>query len=89
MTKEFYWASDKICHYVSREVNMDDIVQKRMTAEVEGDVGIWHESYLLKNNNYECVYNNMPVFGLAKATNHIPVTKKNKSARDRLNAKIT
>ncbi|MEE8288037.1 MAG: DUF4188 domain-containing protein, partial [Nitrosomonadaceae bacterium] len=54
-----------------------------------GDVGIWHESYLLKNKNYECLYNNMPVFGLAKATNHIPVTEKIKSARDRLNAEIT
>ena len=54
-----------------------------------GDVGIWHESYLLKNKNYECLYNNMPVFGLAKATNHIPVTEKIKSARDRLNTEIT
>jgi Domain of unknown function (DUF4188) len=31
-----------------------------------GDVGIWHETYIVKAGNYECVYNNMPRFGLAK-----------------------
>ena len=49
-----------------------------------GDVGIWHETYLSQKGNYECVYNNMPKFGLAKAGNHIPATGKFKSARDRV-----
>jgi hypothetical protein len=32
-----------------------------------GDVGIWHETYLLSSSKYECVYGNMPAFGLGKA----------------------
>ena len=34
----------------------------------DGDIGIWHESYLIKEGCYEAVYKNMPIFGLGKAT---------------------
>ena len=49
-----------------------------------GDVGIWHETYLVREAAYECVYNNMPRFGLAKAGDHIPATGKKESAMGRL-----
>ncbi len=52
-----------------------------------GDVGIWHETYLSKTGSYECVYNNMPRFGLAKAANSVPATGKYQSANDRINQK--
>jgi Domain of unknown function (DUF4188) len=32
-----------------------------------GDVGIWHETYKSRPGDYESVYVNMPLFGLAKA----------------------
>ncbi|WP_374654700.1 DUF4188 domain-containing protein [Phenylobacterium sp.] len=32
-----------------------------------GDVGIWHETYVVKAGAYENVYNNMPAFGLGAA----------------------
>jgi Domain of unknown function (DUF4188) len=32
-----------------------------------GDVGIWHETYLAHPGDYETVYLNMPAFGLGKA----------------------
>ncbi|HKU42334.1 MAG TPA: DUF4188 domain-containing protein [Polyangiales bacterium] len=32
------------------------------------NVGIWHETYLIKAGNYECIYNNMPPFGLARVS---------------------
>jgi len=35
---------------------------------MKGDVGIWHETYPVRPGDYETVYVNMPVFGLAKAT---------------------
>jgi len=34
-----------------------------------GDVGIWHETYLIEPGQYESVYNNMPAFGLGAAGN--------------------
>jgi hypothetical protein len=32
-----------------------------------GDVGIWHETYLIQPGQYESVYNNMPRWGLGAA----------------------
>ncbi len=48
------------------------------------DIGIWHETYLVKPESFECIYNNMPKFGLAKATSIVPATGGWKNARDRL-----
>jgi hypothetical protein len=49
-----------------------------------GDVGIWHETYLVRAGQYECIYNNMPPFGLAKATAWEPASGKKVSAPARL-----
>lgn len=49
-----------------------------------GDVGIWHETFLVREGAYECVYNNMPRFGLAKAGEHIPATGKRQTAAGRM-----
>jgi hypothetical protein len=38
-----------------------------------GDVGVWHETYVVPASGVESVYNGMPQFGLAKATSHVPV----------------
>ncbi len=50
----------------------------------DGTVGIWHETYLIKPGHYEAVYGNMPVFGLAKATQHVPAVGRRMTARQRL-----
>ena len=52
-----------------------------------GDVGIWHETYKVKAGEYECVYNNMPKFGLGKAGELIPAIGKREYAADRMSAK--
>ena len=49
-----------------------------------GDVGIWHETYRVRPGDYECVYNNMPAFGLAKATVAVPVAGALDSAGGRM-----
>lgn len=50
----------------------------------DGTVGIYHETYLVKAGQYEAVYGNMPLFGLAAATQHIPAVGKRETARRRL-----
>lgn len=47
-----------------------------------GDVGIWHESYLVKAGQYETLYGNMPQFGLAatRDAKHVPVARKGENA---------
>lgn len=56
-----------------------------------GDVGIWHETYLIPKGNHESVYNNMPRFGLGKAGELIPAVGNYHHAKDRIAAerKIT
>ena len=49
-----------------------------------GDVGFWHETYVIEPGGYECVYGNMPRFGLAAAGQHVPVSSKGETAADRL-----
>jgi hypothetical protein len=49
-----------------------------------GDVGIWHEAYRVRPGDYECVYNNMPPFGLARATHTVPAQGRLESARGRM-----
>jgi hypothetical protein len=55
---------------------------RRVAAD--GTVGIWHETYLVQAGQYECVYGNMPRFGLAMACNHVPATGSRETARRRL-----
>jgi hypothetical protein len=53
-------------------------------TQVAGDVGIWHETYLVANGRHETIYANMPLFGLAKAGAHVPVATRGDSAAQRL-----
>ena len=34
--------------------------------ESRGDVGIWHETYLVRAGNYEAIYSGMPRWGLGR-----------------------
>lgn len=49
-----------------------------------GDVGVWHEAYRVRPGEFETVYNNMPPFGLARATAAVPATGARETARGRL-----
>jgi hypothetical protein len=51
-----------------------------------GDVGIWHETYKVRADEYEAIYGNMPVIGLAAATSHVPVGSTGQSAARRIGA---
>ena len=48
-----------------------------------GDVGIWHETYLVPAGGYECVYNNMPPKGLGEATRLVPAAGRRATAAGR------
>ena len=49
-----------------------------------GDVGIWHETYRVHAGEYECVYNNMPKYGLGKIGELVPAIGKKESAAQRI-----
>lgn len=48
-----------------------------------GDVGIWHETYLVPAGGYECVYNNMPPTGLGAATRLVAASGRKATAASR------
>ncbi|SDO03700.1 DUF4188 domain-containing protein [Halobacillus sp. SY10] len=50
-------------------------------------VGIFHETYKVKDGAHEVIYGNMPLFGLAKAYQHVPVLPNTASAKQRLRKK--
>lgn len=49
-----------------------------------GDIGIWHETYCVRANEYECVYNNMPAYGLARVAALVDASGNRQTARGRL-----
>jgi hypothetical protein len=49
-----------------------------------GSVGIFHETYLVKEGAYEAVYANMPAFGLASAGEMVPAVGRMQSAKSRI-----
>jgi hypothetical protein len=59
------------------------------TARASGAVGIWHETYQVRDGRYEAIYGNMPRTGLALAAGHVPLTAKGRSAARRIGATRT
>ena len=50
----------------------------------DGSVGIWHETYEVAASRYECVYANMPLWGMARAGEQVPATGRRQGAKDRM-----
>jgi hypothetical protein len=72
------WARDK------RERHLPAWLAFVRRIGLGGDVGIWHETYRITPGNHETIYVNMPMFGLAKATQAVPITSRTDSARARM-----
>ena len=49
-----------------------------------GDVGVWHETYVVKKGAFESVYVNMPEFGLGRVAGTLPAMGKRATAEGRL-----
>jgi hypothetical protein len=49
-----------------------------------GDVGIWHETYVVPRGNFESIYVNMPRFGLGSVTDLVPARGHKSTAAERL-----
>lgn len=50
----------------------------------DGTVGIWHETYQVAEGKYECIYANMPRFGLAQVGTHEEATGHLRDAASRM-----
>jgi hypothetical protein len=54
----------------------------------DGDVGIWHETYLVSPGRYEAIYGGMPVFGLGAAGRLMDAVGAKQEARQRMKAPL-
>lgn len=82
-----YWRSFEHLHRYAIDADKLHLpAWKRFNQVVKsnGDVGIWHETFLVQAGAYEAVYNNMPRYGLANAGEFIPAAGRYKSAKGRL-----
>lgn len=82
-----YWRSFEALEEFARnpaDPHLEAWKHFRKAVGDNGDVGIWHETYLIRAGEYEAIYGNMPRFGLSKAVDHLPITPSTKTARQRL-----
>ena len=82
-----YWRSFDLLHAYASDKSLAHLpawrnFNRRIASN--GDVGIWHETYLVKDGAHESVYNNMPRWGLSVAGTHVPAEGSRRSARGRL-----
>lgn len=87
-----YWRSfEHLEAYATSKENEHLPAWKSFNQSVgrsRGDVGIWHETYLVRSGEYECVYSGMPQFGLGRVGNHVPIVSSRESASSRLDSEF-
>jgi hypothetical protein len=82
-----YWRSFELLHAYAhaREANhLPAWAEFNRRVGTDGSVGIWHETYIVAQGQFESIYANMPRFSLAGAVNHVSVTGRLDSARGRI-----
>lgn len=92
----FFWRGIALLQYWRSFEDLERFARSRDEPHLEawrrfnrlvgadGSVGIWHETYLVPAGQHEAVYGNMPVFGLAAASSHVPAVGRRETARRRI-----
>jgi hypothetical protein len=85
-----YWRSfedlEKFARYPS-DLHLGAWRNFNQAIGADGNVGIWHETYLIEPNKFEVFYGNMPKFGLGAAMEHVQAVGRRETARMRLGSK--
>ena len=86
MVQEYWESFDKLLAYAHDRSgqHFPAWAAFNRTIGTDGSVGIWHETFLIEPGKSECVYVNMPAFGLAAATEHVKAEGRLAAAKDRM-----
>lgn len=87
-----YWRSFDALEAYARNVDARHLPAWQAFSRAvasNGDVGIWHETYVIKPGAYENIYNNMPPYGLGAVGKLSPAKDLRKEARARLKATLS
>jgi len=83
-----YWRSFQHLEAYARSHDHEHwpawVAFNKRTAASRGDVGIWHETYLVRAGDYEAIYSGMPRMGLGSVGDLVPASGKKESAGGRL-----
>jgi hypothetical protein len=82
-----YWRSTEQLIAYARATDANHLPAWRAFSKAvgtSGDVGIWHETFVVSAGGYESFYANMPRFGLAQAGAHRPIAERGGTAKQRL-----
>lgn len=85
-----YWESPEKLQAFASAKDRPHLDPWRRYVKSLGDhpaVGIWHETYVSAPGTRESIYVNMPEFGLAGATEHVPVGHGKRTAKQRMGRK--
>ena len=72
--------------YLNRELTWLEF--NRRMRDCRGDVGIWHETYLVRAGEYEAIASGMPPQGLFAIGDLLPATGHRSSAANRLRVRV-
>ncbi|HUO90105.1 MAG TPA: DUF4188 domain-containing protein [Rhizomicrobium sp.] len=84
-----YWESlDKLLAYSADGSALHQPAWGRYLRQLSKDdsIGIWHETYLIEPGRYECIYANMPPYGLGAASKIVKAEGRLAAAKDRFAA---
>jgi len=84
-----YWRSFADCERFARaaeEPHFPAWARFNKTVRASGEVGIWHETYQIRDGASESFYGNMPRVGLGLAGDHRPIGSSAQSAAQRIGA---
>jgi len=85
-----YWRSFNHLEAYARSHNHEHwpawVAFNRRMASSRGDVGIWHETYLVRAGEYEAIYSGMPPTGLGTFGKLVSASGHKESARGRVSA---
>ena len=88
MVQEYWQSFDKLLAYAHDRSGQHFPAWTAFNRAIgtDGSVGIWHETYLIEPGKSECVYVNMPRFGLAAAAQPVKAEGRLAAAKDRMSS---
>lgn len=82
-----YWRSFEQLHAFATDgddMHVPTWQRFNRTVGDNGDVGIWHELFIVESDRFEAIYRNVPLRGLASAADYVPATGRQRTSSGRL-----
>jgi hypothetical protein len=86
VTAQYWRSTEDLERFARRDPELHPEAWKRFFRQSfkGGAVGIWHETFKVQAGAFESFYANMPLYGLAKASQAVPIKEKLETMRGRL-----